>query len=191
MSRIGRPRSVGMRLKIAVTAGVKLRMIRWRSRNTVAICVLSNRLRRSALLRSSSSTLPASSLLTVFSSSLTDCNSSLEVSSSSLVDCSSSLTDTSSSLPDFSSSSEVSYSSMVACRRSRVSRSSCSRLATSPSTGRSCCCAASSRVSGRPRSVKTIRYNGSWSPWKNGWTVSRTSCTRSSSSTSTRSRTMV
>jgi hypothetical protein len=111
-----------------------------------------SRIGRPRSLGSSSSTLLASSLLTVLSSSLTE---------------------TSSSLPDFSSSSAVSYSSMVACRRSRVSRSSCSRPAASPSAGRGCGCATSSRDSGRPRSVKTIRYSRSWSPWMNGWTVIR------------------
>src|SRR3979490_1182609 len=56
------------------------------SSRTVAIWVLSNRLRKSELARSSSSILLLSSVLTVCSSSLTDCSSSLEVSSSSLVD---------------------------------------------------------------------------------------------------------
>ena len=89
--------------------------------------MLSNRLRKLSLARSSSSTLRCSSLLTVLSSSLTDCASSREVSSSSLADCSSSLIETSSSLADFSSSSAVSYSSTVDCSRWRESRKSRSK----------------------------------------------------------------
>jgi hypothetical protein len=88
----GRPRSVEMRLKTAVMAGVKLQIADSR-RNTVATWVLSNTLRRSSFARSTSSTFSSSSALTVCSSSLTDCSSSFEVSSSSLVDCSSSLID--------------------------------------------------------------------------------------------------
>ncbi len=110
---------------------------RLRSRNTVAICVLSSRLAMSLLARDSSSTRAFSSALTVCSSSLIDCNSSFEVSSSSLADCSSSFIEESSSLPDFSSSLEDSSSSVVVCSRSLVARSSISswrRLAFSGSS---------------------------------------------------------
>ena len=106
------------------TAGVKPRTTMKRSRKMVATCVLSNRLRRSLLAWSSSSTLAVSCALTVCSSSFIDWISSLEVSSSSLVDCISSLTDCSSSLADFNSSSAVSYSSTVDCNCSRNSTSS-------------------------------------------------------------------
>src|ERR1700674_3257907 len=61
----GRPRSPGMRLKILVTAGVKLRITRLRSRKIVAICELWKRFCRSVLARSSSSILLWSSALTV------------------------------------------------------------------------------------------------------------------------------
>ena len=128
MSVSGRPQSLEIRLNSSVAGGVKLRIRKFLSRNIVAICVLSNRLRRSLWARSSSSTFEFSSALTVCSSSLTDCSSSFEVSSSSLVDCSSSLIDCSSSLDDFSSSTAVSYSSIVDCSRSRVSRSSLLQL---------------------------------------------------------------
>ena len=104
-----------------------------------------------------------SSLLTVCSSSLTDCSSSFEVSSSSLVDCSSSLTETSSSFADFSSSSAVSYSSIIDCSRSRVSRSSRSSCVRPASAA-----AASRRLRGRLapapaalRSSKSTRNSGS------------------------------
>ena len=78
----------------------------------------------SLLARDRSATLVCSSVLTVASSSLTDCISSLEVSSSSLVLCSSSLTDCISSLLDLSSSLEVSSSSLAARRYSSLARSS-------------------------------------------------------------------
>ncbi|MNV55236.1 hypothetical protein D3C71_1474640 [compost metagenome] len=131
-SVMGRPRSLGKIRNTSQTGGVKLRMTRLPSRKSVANAVLSNRLCRSLLLRSSSSTLPCSSALTVCSSSFSDTNSSLEASSSSFDDCNSSLTDTNSSLDDFNSSSAVSYSSMVDCRRSRVSRSSLSICSAMP-----------------------------------------------------------
>src|SRR5205814_9174496 len=73
-------------------------------------------------------TLACSSLLTVLSSALTDCNRSLEVSSSSLVDCSSSFTDCISSCAERSSSLEVSSSSIVVCRYSSLVRNSCFSL---------------------------------------------------------------
>jgi hypothetical protein len=110
--------------------------------------------------------LRCSSLLTVFSSSLTDCASSREVSSSSLVDCSSSLIESSSSLVDFSSSSAVSYSSTTDCTRSRHSRnslSSCSVEAACSAIEAGNIC---SWPSGAPTSQKTTRNNGSW--WLSG-----------------------
>ena len=86
----------------------------------------------------SSSTLAWSWVLTVVSSSLSDCSSSLEVSSSSLVVCSSSLTDMTSSLDAFSSSLVVCSSSMVLCSSSRVVSSSASswRDAAPPASAR-------------------------------------------------------
>ena len=103
---IGRPVSLSTRRNRSLAAGVKLLTARLRSRNTVAICVLSSRLAMSELARLNSSTRALSSALTVCSSSLIDCSSSFEVSSSSLADCSSSLIEDSSSLVDFSSSLE-------------------------------------------------------------------------------------
>ena len=94
MSVSGRPRSPGIRLKISVAEGVKLRITSFGSRKMVATWVLSNRFRRSALARSSASILSCRSTLTVCSSSLTDCCSSFAVCSSSLVDCSSSFIET-------------------------------------------------------------------------------------------------
>ncbi len=185
----GRPRSAGRMLKISDTAGVKLRMIRWRSRKMVATRVLSNRLVRSLLARSNCSTLPCSSALTVCSSSLTDWSSSLEASSSSLVDCSSSFTETSSSLEDFSSSSAVSYSSTSDCSRSRVSRSSRSRCSAASSDGPGAW-STSSRLTGGPTSVNTTRKSLSSPGSPIGSMVMVSRWTRSSSpSTTTPSRT--
>ena len=81
--------------------------------------VLLSRLAMSLLADSSSSTLSWSWLLTVVSSSLSDCSSSLEVSSSSLADWSSSFIDMTSSFDALSSSLALSNSSMVPCRSSR------------------------------------------------------------------------
>jgi hypothetical protein len=66
--------------------------------------VLLSRLERSSVAASSSPTFSWSWVLTVFSSSLSDCSSSLLVSSSSLALCSSSLTELTSSFEAFSSS---------------------------------------------------------------------------------------
>ena len=109
---------------IWVAVGVKRRIRRSWSMNTVPMPVPASRLFMSLLVRDKSATLVCSSALTVVISSLIDCSSSLEVSSSSLVDCSSSLTDCISSLDDLSSSLEVSSSSLAACRCSSLARSS-------------------------------------------------------------------
>ena len=95
-----------------------------RSRNSVAIEVLSNRLARSLLDRTRLSLRVPSSALIVCNSSFSDCSSSLDASNSSLADCSSSLTDRYSSLDDCSSSTVDSSSSDTVRRRSFVNRRS-------------------------------------------------------------------
>ena len=100
---------------------VKRRMQNARSKNSVATSELFKKLARSSLALLKSSTFSLSWLLTVTSSSLTDCSSSLEVSSSSLVDCNSSLIARTSSLAAVNSS-WVTWKLSMAVWRSCFSR---------------------------------------------------------------------
>ena len=118
MSVSGRPASPGRRLTSFVIPVVYHRRLSRPSRKTVAMLVLFSRFFMSSLTCERSATRLSSSVLTVWSSSLSDCISSFEVVSSSLVDWSSSFVDWSSSLVDFSSSCEDCISSRVVCRSS-------------------------------------------------------------------------
>ena len=124
MSESGRPRSDAIRLATARAAGVKRLMFRSASRKIVAVSVLLSRFCRSLWASARSSTFALSSVLTVASSSLSDCISSRPVSSSSLPLWSSSLALWSSSLADVSSSLYACVSSSECWRRRFVSRSS-------------------------------------------------------------------
>ena len=155
-------------------------MRRSRSRNRVAMCVLSSRLRISLLSRFRASFLLLSSVLTVCSSSLIDCISSVDVSSSSLADCSSSFTDWYSSFADFSSSLAVSCSSIALCSCMRVPRSSSSSA-----------CTRAESVAGLPSAVgagwrgacssslkATTHISTLPSPSVSGSTIRRSGCSR-------------
>ena len=131
----GRPRSEATKLKSAAAAGVKRRMRIARSRKMVPISVDSMRLRRSALVRFSSSMVFWCSWLMVVSSSLIDWISSRLVSSSSEAAFCSSLMECSSSLAACSSPTVRSRAALVASSCSRVRPSSSSRRATASRRG--------------------------------------------------------
>ncbi len=138
MCWIGRPTSAGIRWNNSTAAGVNCRMWKVVSRNSVAMSVLVSRLSRSFVVASNCDTFSSSWLLSVVSSSLSDCSSSFEVSSSSLLDWSSSFIDTASSCEALSSSFEPSSCSMVLLSSSRVSwssRSTCRTYCSSVEVG--------------------------------------------------------
>ena len=163
---IGRPMSAATRSNSVRAAGENHLMRNSRSRHSVAISLLSSRLRRSLLAASSSPILSWSCWLTVFNSSFSDCSSSFELSSSSLADCSSSLTETTSSFAVASSTIVTCRRSIVLCRSSLVAHSSSSSrftrraAATRRSRGTGADAGASSNTTSRSRCGSLVRPTG-------------------------------